>query len=219
MRTHLPRAAFAIMAIAATLPGGGLAADSPAIKGLQVEVVDPRVDSRAAGVQRTATIAINYLGQKLVTELNTALQKGSVEDAIDIAHLQRISADGQAIPGMPKITAFKLTSARLLNIANSPDFAEQRVLEEVARTLRTASKPPEFIVQRITLPDGTEEWRGYRPLAALPLCVSCHGPSEAQSVRMRTLLARRASAEPAVDYKPGEWRGLLRVTVQPPPSA
>lgn len=219
MRTRLSPAAFAILAFAATIPRGDVAADPPSVKGLQVAITDPAIDPEAARVQRFAATATSYLGQRLVSEVNVALKKGPPEDAVASMHLQRVSADGKALPGMPEITAFKLTSQRVLNIANSPDFAEQQALDEIARFLRMSTKPPEVLVQRITRPDGTEEWRGYRPLAVLPMCTACHGSADAQSPRLRTLLIERAGPAPAVDYKPGEWRGLLRVTVEPPPGS
>lgn len=217
MRTRLSPAAFAILALAAIIPHDDVAAGAPSVKGLQVEILDPLIHPQAARVQRLATTSTNYLGQKLVSEINVALKKGPPEDAVAVAHLRSVSAEGKAVPGMPETTAFKLTSQRLVNVANSPDLAEQQVIDEIDRRLRTSSKPPDFIVQRITRPDGTEEWRGYRPLGLLPMCVGCHGSTESQSARLRTLLIERAGPAPAVDYKPGEWRGLLRVTVEPPP--
>jgi hypothetical protein len=219
MRTRLSPAAFAILALAAFTPHGNVAADTPSVKGLQVEILDPLVNPQAARAQKVAATATNFLGQRLVGEVNTALKKGPPEDAVASMHLRRISAEGVAVPGMPAVTAFKLTSQRLINSANAPDFAEQQVIDEVERRMRNTGKPPELVIQRITRPDGTEEWRGYRPVAVLPMCVACHGPTEQQSARLRTLLIERAGPAPAVEYKPGEWRGLLRVTVEPPPEA
>ncbi|MBE2214855.1 MAG: DUF3365 domain-containing protein [Opitutaceae bacterium] len=207
------------MAITAIVPRGGVGADPAAVKGLEVQLTDPLIHPQAAQVHRLAAAATNFLGQRLVGEINAALKSGSPEDAVALAHLRRLSTDGKALPGMPAITAFKLTSRRVLNVANSPDFAEEQVLEEIERRLRASSKPPDVLVQHITRPDGTEEWRGYRPLGLLPMCVACHGPTETQSPRLRTLLIERAGPQPAVDYKPGEWRGVLRVTVEPPPEA
>lgn len=219
MRTrHLPTV-LALAAIAATLPRADAPAAPPAIEGVQVEFADPLIDARAASVQRTAVTATNYLGQKLVAEINVALRKGTLEEAIAAVHLRSMSADGQAVPGMPKIKAFKLTSLRLINAANAPDYAEQQVLDEISRLTRSATKPPDLLVQHIALPDGTEEWRGYRPLAVLPLCLACHGPSEGKPPGVRALLAQRAGSTPAVGYKAGEWRGLMRVTIEAPPKA
>lgn len=219
MRALLTPVAFTVvvMTIATTCSCAAADAAPALLDELRVEIADPDTDARAAVVQHTGIAATNFLGQRLVTELMAALKRGTIEDAFAIAHLQRIGADGQTIPGMPTVRAFKLTSLKLINAANSPDYAEKRVLDSIERGLRSATKPPDLIVQHITLPDGSEEWRAYRPLAVLPTCVSCHGPSARMSPRVRTLLAQRATAAPAVDYKAGEWRGLIRVTIDPPP--
>ncbi len=219
MRTLLAPAAFALGSIAAFVPHAVAETTPPAAADVRIEIVDPLTDPRAADARRSALPATSYLGQKLVTEMNAALKKGPPEEAFALAHLQSVGADGQVVPGMPKVRAFKLTSLRLINAANHPDHAEQAVLEDVARTIRSASKPADLIVQHITFPDGSEEWRAYRPLAALPTCIACHGDPASLSPRMRTLLAQRATEDKATGYRPGEWRGLLRVTVDVPPGA
>lgn len=219
MRTLLAPAAFALGSIAAIASTAAAQTTPPAADEVRIEIVDPLTDSRAADAQRTALPATSYLGQKLVTEMITALRRGPPEDALVLAHLQSVGADGQVVPGMPKVRAFKLTSLRLINAANHPDQAEQVILEEVARSIRSASKPADLIVQHITFPDGSEEWRAYRPLAALPTCITCHGNESAFSPRMRTLLSQRAPEDRATGYRPGEWRGLLRVTVDVQPEA
>lgn len=190
-------------------------AESPAAgtDALTIELVDPAGDARAGYVQSRALTATNHIGQRLLAEMMTALRKAPPEQAAAAAHLRSTSPGEPPVSTMPEITAFKLTSLRLLNAANSPDRAELQVLEEVARTVRLGERPPELIVQRITWPDGSEEWRGYRPLAALSTCLTCHGNPANHPPRLRTILLRHAPAETALNYRAGEWRGLLRVTV------
>lgn len=217
MRTLHAPAAFALVAFAACLSSSVAETPPSSHDGLSVEIVDPTSDARAAEIQRSGILASNYLGQKLVTEVAAALKKGTPEDAVSMMHLQHLSADGQAVPGLPRIKAFKLTSLRLINVANSPDFAEQQALEDVEHTIRSGNKPTEVLVQHIVLPDGTEEWRAYRPLAVLPTCVTCHGAAAEKSPRLRSLLVQHAPATPATEFRLGEWRGLLRVTIEPAP--
>src|SRR5512147_1335498 len=115
MRTLHAPAAFAFVAFAAFIPSSVAETPPRAQDGLTVEIVDPASDVRAADAQRTGLLASNFLGQKMITEVAQALKKGSPEDAIPGMHLLRVSADGQAVPGMPRIKAFKLTSTRLVN--------------------------------------------------------------------------------------------------------
>lgn len=195
-------------------------AESPAedADAVTIEVVDPLSDARAAFAHRHAITATNQIGQRLLAEMITALRSKPPEQAAALAHLRTTPADSPPLANMPEVTAFRLTSLRLLNAANSPDRAEAQVLEDVARSIRLGTRPPEVIVQRITWPDGSEEWRGYRPLAALSNCLTCHGLSARAPATLRTALLRHAPAESALDYKAGEWRGLLRVTIAVPPT-
>jgi hypothetical protein len=178
-----------------------------------MELVPPS-DPSAQVVLRKGGTAINWLGRKMVFEMQRALQEGP-EAAVTVAHLLDVSRDGQVLPGMPSIAAFKRTSLRLLNAANAPDAAEQQVLEHVAREIRLGNSPSELIIQRITAPDGTVEWRAYQPLAVLNSCLACHGDPADQSPRLQTLLQERSPNNAALNYQAGEWRGLLRVTVKP----
>ncbi len=215
MRTLLLPAAFGFMTLVVFPPQTAAAAPPPKDKGAQLELVDLN-DPAAAVVRRTGEMAINWLGRKMVYEINAALAQGGPEEAVAVAHLRSVSKGGQVLPGMPSITAIKRTSLRLLNAANAPDAGEQEVLDHVARAIETGNAPDDLIIQRITAPDGSVEWRAYRPLAVLPSCLACHGDPRTQSPRLQTLLRERSPDNAALGYKVGEWRGLLRVTVAVP---
>jgi hypothetical protein len=111
----------------------------------------------------------------------------------------------------------KRTSLRLLNAANAPDAAEQQVLQHIEQQLARGESPPGTLMQKISAPNGAVEWRVYRPLAVLPVCLACHGDPATQSPALQTLLREHAPSNAAVGYAAGDWRGLLRVTVAAPP--
>jgi hypothetical protein len=75
------------------------------------------------------------------------------------------------------------------------------------------------LVQRIGPPDGTPEWRVYRPIGAAPVCIRCHGNPNDQSTGLRAKLMERYPTDNATGFEAGQWRGLIRVTVDltPPP--
>lgn len=194
------------------------AASEAASTGAKIELVDPD-SAEAAAIRRTGEMAINWLGARLVHEISNALAKSGPESAAAIAHLKALATGPQPVPGMPSIKAAKRTSLRLLNAANAPDAAEQRVLDHLDRQIKTSASPDHTLVQRITAPDGTVEWRVYRALAVLPSCLACHGDPGTQSPALQTLLRERAPANIATGYQAGDWRGVLRVTVAPPAPA
>ena len=216
MRTRHTPAAFVFAAClvpAAALSVGEEAALRDGWIG--AEFVDP-ANPDAVEITRTGEAAINWLGAKLVREVNTALAKGSPESAVAICHLKNLGAtETHVLPGMPAIKGIKRTSLRVLNPANAPDVAERLVLERVQRELGSDRPPATTIVQRVTLNDRAVEWRVYRPLVILPACLACHGDPAAQSPELQRLLQRDLPDNPASGYRLGEWRGLLRVTVAP----
>jgi cytochrome c553 len=215
MRTLLPPATFGLAAILLSIPSAVGAA--PPSAGGDVQITFVAIDHpEAAAIRRTGETAIKWLGAKMVFELKTSLARNGAEGTVAICHLKAVSSGGQVLPGMPSVTAFKLTSARLLNAANAPDAAEQLALERVQLAIDRGDALDELLIQRITAPNGSIEWRVYRPLAVLTSCTACHGDPTTQTPALQTLLRERAPASVAIGYAEGEWRGLLRLTVASP---
>jgi hypothetical protein len=157
--------------------------------------------------------AINRLAYSLVTEAAHAVSKNGEFGALAVCHLKDITAAGPVIADMPRIVAWKRTSLRLRDPANAPDPADLLALIRVQLELSTGNVPPKILVQRLEQPDGTTEWRVYKPVAVLKGCVACHGRSDTLASELRAELARRYPADQATGYAQGEWRGLVRVTV------
>lgn len=195
------------------------ATTSAAKTSVNAEFVDPD-SSAAAEVRRVGDNAINRLANTMVNELNVAMAKSSLEDAVDVTHLKNLPMTGDRLAVLPQIKAVKRTSLRLRNPANAPDAADQLALERVEKALAANYDPPKVLVQRIDTPGAAPEWRVYRPLGAAPLCLKCHGDPAEQSVALRTKLNTAYPADQAIGFRLGEWRGLLRVTVDltPPPA-
>lgn len=180
--------------------------------GLDVEFIDAAAPE-AARAKQLGEGAITWLGAKMLNELAVAMRQGGPEEAVEVCHLKSVSTADHVLPGMPFITAFKCTSLCVFNPANAPDAAEQLVLDRIQHDIDAGQVPPKAIIQRITDPESGVEWRVYRPLATLPACVACHGASERQSSGLQALLRARFPDAEATDYRVGEWRGLIRVSV------
>ena len=78
--------------------------------------------------------------------------------------------------------------------------------------------PSKVLVQRIDAPGAPPEWRVYRPLGAASVCLKCYGDQTEQSPALRAKLNSLYPVDQATGYRIGEWRGLLRVTVDSSPA-
>jgi len=167
----------------------------------------------AKSIQRAGEYAINRLARAMTNELRVALSKAKPEDVVPICHLKDLVMEGGTIKGLPRITAFKLTSLKVRSPANAPDAADQKALDAIDYALNTGENVPNVLVQRIMSPDTPTEWRIYRPLGVATQCLVCHGDPADQSPELRAKLAAVYPSDQAVNYRDHEWRGLIRVSV------
>ena len=168
-------------------------------------------------IQSTGENAIDRLAVAMVNEVRGALASGSPEDAVDICHLQGLASNGGVLPGMPRISAVKLTSLKVRSPDNAPDAADKLALASIDRTMAAGDAPPKILLQRIDGPDNTPEWRVYKPLGLTANCLVCHGNPADQSAALRAKLHALYPDDQATGYKAHEWRGLIRVTVTEAP--
>jgi hypothetical protein len=201
------------MLLAASVPpAGNLHAGETPTPAFIAEFL-PSSDPTAAKIQRTGDHAISWLGSKLVREVGSKTDVGDPEGSISACHLTSLPKEGVPIPTMPDITAVKYTSLRITNPDNAPDPADRLALDRVKQAIDRGEPPRDALVQRITHAGGAVEWRVYRPLAALPSCLQCHGRERARAPALAAEIERRFPEAEARDYTSGEWRGLIRVSV------
>lgn len=162
--------------------------------------------------------AIDRFAMTMISEAASSVARDGAVAALAVCHLKNLPTTNGFVAGIPRIKAMKLTSLKLRNPANAPDGAEQLALTKVAGDL-DAGEPPNLLVQRIDLPGGAHEWRVYKPLATIRQCMPCHGRTDEQSPELTAALHERYPKDEATGYAPGQWRGLIRVTVSDPVDA
>lgn len=97
----------------------------------------------------------------------------------------------------------------------TPDAWEARQLAEFNIRVANGAKPETLEVGEIvTDENGKSGQRSYRYLKALPVapvCVTCHGATDALSAELQAALARDYPQDRATGYSAGEVRGALSV--------
>ena len=208
----------ALLGVTATLSAGSVfpaSAQSPETP--RAVFVTPSTPAERE-IQDVGENAIDRLAVAMVNEVRGALASGSAEDAVDMCHLKGLSTEGGSLPGMPRISAVKLTSLKVRSPDNTPDDADKLALASIDRTMAAGDAPPKILLQRVTLPDSAPEWRVYKPLGLTTNCLVCHGNPADQSAALRAKLHALYPDDQATGYKAHEWRGLIRVTVSEAPT-
>lgn len=190
----------------ALLPSPAAGADSP-----PHVFVDPD-DPRVAFIRQAGERAIDHSGNALLLEVRRTLADAAPALAIGRMHLK----DYKPPPpprGLPLVTEIRRTSLRIRNPANTPDEADLAALHRIEREIERGDAVSNLLVQRVTLPGQTPEWRVYRPLITLKQCLACHGPPGSLAAGVPDTLKVFYPTDGAKDYKAGSWRGLVRASI------
>lgn len=159
----------------------------------------------AVGTEVSAALIGELMGR-----VAAAIEEGGPAYAIDFCSTEALSrtaavADAHGV-------GLKRTSSRLRNRANAPDAFERAALEHFEAEIEAGRAPPTHLVQRA---DG--ELRYYRPIIVAEPCTACHGPRESLDPEVVEALDRRYPDDEATGYRPGDFRGLVRVSVPAAP--
>lgn len=173
--------------------------------------VDPD-DPRVTAIRQAGERAIDHSGNALLVEVRRTLADTSPAMAIGHLHLKNYKPPPSA-PGQPVVSQVHRTSLRVRNPSNAPDPADLAALETIQRQLERGDEVSKVLVQRVTLPGQTPEWRVYRPLVTLKQCMDCHGPPSVLAPGVAETLKIFYPADQALDFKTGSWRGMIRASI------
>lgn len=175
-------------------------------------------DPAAAAFRRTGEQLISRVGSMLIFEVERGISTQGLVRTIAVVHLKDLELP-KPEPRQPRVTAIKRTSLKLRNPANRPDAADLAALEKIDTALQEGDDVPKLLIQRITPAGGPEEWRVYRPITTMPLCLKCHGPREELQPEIRAFLDLHYPADKATEYSAYAWRGIIRISLAAPEPA
>ena len=179
--------------------------------------VDP-ADPSVAAIRQAGDRLIDRVGNLLVYEVQRAVADAGAAKAVEIVHLKDLALP-KLVPGQPRVTAIRHTSLSLRNPANQPDAADRAALDRINTALQNGDDVPMVLVQRIEPANAPVEWRVYRPITTMPLCIKSHGPADSLQPEVRAALARLYPEDQAVGYTAYKWRGVIRISLAAPEPA
>jgi len=148
-----------------------------------------------------ADLVIVGMQDSVLRELNDALSRGGPGTAIAFCHLDA-TVVVQRLARTEGVAAGR-TSDRLRNPSNAPrPWAAALVQANAGKQARSVEG---FAV------DLGDKVGVLRPIAERAMCAGCHGPAEALSPAVRSVLADRYPVDRAVGFKEGEIRGWFWV--------
>ncbi len=158
--------------------------------------------------------AAGTLMKSLKKELFTAMGKEGATGAIEICRSRAMQITDSLAIANPLIKDIRRTSKKYRNPANAPDELDAKILTDYENRVAKGDTLPEFIVENFE-DNGVVYHRYYQPLYVQPLCTSCHGQKVKMKEEIVTLLAKNYPDDLAYGYEPKEFRGLIRVTLNP----
>lgn len=172
----------------------------------EARVPEEELQARARALGDSVASA---LATSLVERLREALTEGGAEHAIGFCSAEAPALTGGVAAGFGGGVTVKRTTSRPRNPANAPDSLERVALDHFeARAARGEALPTHY-----TQALGDSAYRYYRPLVISDFCTTCHGVPGELEPGVRGALAERYPGDRAVGYRPGDFRGLIRVEI------
>lgn len=164
----------------------------------------PDEEARARSV---GSAAATTLQATLAPRLQAAMQEGGPAHAVRFCAgaADSLTAAAAVVAGVE----VKRTSLRVRSSANAPDRWE----EEALRRFQALSEASDSLPAGWVQPVSEREMRYYSPLRVAPLCVACHGRREALAPGVAEILDTAYPDDEATGYRPGDLRGLIRVSI------
>ncbi|HLU25706.1 MAG TPA: DUF3365 domain-containing protein [Longimicrobiales bacterium] len=191
--------AVALLAACGERPGGG--ADDVATQ----TATDAITAEKAAAIGESAAGA---LASALMTRVQTAMQEQGPAYAITFCSEEALPLTEMVEDSLGGGLELKRTSTRIRNPKNAPDELEKEALSHFAAELEAGRPLPPHHLQRTDA-----GWRYYKPILVAELCTRCHGPREALDPSVQQVLAERYPDDQATGYAPGDFRGVIRVSI------
>jgi len=160
-------------------------------------------DAEAIAAGEAAAAALT---RELMGRVSGAIAQGGPAYAIEFCSEEALTVTSAVAEELG--VRIKRTSSRVRNPQNAPDPDEREALAYFEGELEDGRPLPEHLIRQT---DG--ETRYYRPIIVAELCTTCHGPRDALDPEVRNVLDMRYPEDQATGYAPGDFRGLIRVSL------
>jgi hypothetical protein len=162
-----------------------------------------------AALAESRTLA-GQLGSQLGAALKKELSTGGPESAIGVC--RQVAPDLAGQLSRQSGARVARVSLRTRNpLLGQPDAWEQTVLQDFERRLAAGEKPETIEHAELVTEPAGRSFRYMKAIPVQPMCLGCHGATEALAPAIRERLAADYPQDRAVGYAPGQLRGAFSV--------
>ncbi len=155
---------------------------------------------------KSSKILLNTLNSKMK---NKIVNSGIIK-AVDFCSDKAYILTQKTNKKIPKGVRIKRISRKYRSPANIPKSDEVEVLESFEAMLKANIVLPEYLIQKV---DGST-LKYYKPIVIKEkVCLECHG-QVSKNIDLRRKVAELYPLDKAIEYKMGDLRGAVVVTVK-----
>jgi len=161
-------------------------------------------------INKIGSEAASSLLKNLKGHLRETLASGNTAEAFEFCAASDLDLTKEAAENLPEGLEIKRTTMRPRNPENAPDKYENDALAYFEAQIIKTDTPPESYIQYVK---EKSEYRYYQPIAINEICLRCHGDPDDFEEDIRQSLSEYYPQDPAVGYKIGDFRGIIRVSI------
>jgi len=183
------------------------AQSTEAVEAQFVEAVPPMVSE----VGREATA---QLMEELKGELQQAMKRGGAMEAVTVCSTRALAITREIAARFGTNVSLKRAALRYRNPQNKPDELETEAIHYFESLNEQDGSLPDFLFQQIQDSNG-ERYRTYAPIVMGNACLGCHGDESTMKPELLAEIREHYPKGTATGYKAGDFRGVIRVEIQP----
>ena len=211
-----------VVAVAVLGPGIGCSSSAPDQPVQQADIQPQPAESVSAQFVETVPPMVSEIGreasaqlmEELKGELQQAMKRGGAMEAVTVCSTRALAITGEVAARFGPNVSLKRAALRYRNPANSPDELETEAIHYFVSLNEENGSYPQFLFQQIQDSEG-ERYRTYAPIIMGKACLGCHGDESAIKAELLAEIREHYPKGTATGYKEGDFRGVLRVEIQP----
>lgn len=159
--------------------------------------------------EKSAYEALGDSISQITFDTLSSTMKNKMQESGPVGALRFCNTKAIQLTGLytsPTLVSVKRSSSKIRNVHNKPDEWELAALKKFE------ANPG---ITRISEKHADGTIRYYRPIIIMENCLKCHGNPETFSDSLKSTLHALYPGDKAINYKPGELRGIWSLTFKP----